>query len=319
MSKEEGKKKSKKWLVILLVIVGVVVVLLALGGSEDGTDGYSDEYSGGGSNSVDYTSEAAFPMGTCKELEGTIVVMSIAADSATTSWDFNNAQDQKTLSDISRRFGTGLKWIEQQAENYGKNVKFVYNWDEDNSLFYTAKLSEDYSTGMSNIQDQKTFVDEKLSSYATELVKKYSADGIMFVYYFNEPQNTNFVCAAAPFQGTELGMDYPIETVIVDKYVYGQEQGPATYAHEVLHLFGAPDFYTEDLDGLNYGITQEFVDYCAKEHINEIMTSTYDPYTMTIPLEEVTNDLTDLTAYYIGWIDSNEECEKFGVANSSHK
>lgn len=342
MSKEkkEGKKSKKGIIIAIVVAVLVVLLLAALSGDdtdmdyeEDYASGYDDSSYGkenediedsstGSAGSVasgrDFTSESDYPMGTCKELEGKTVVMSIAANDATTSWDFNNAADVETLASISNKVFIGLEWIKEQGKNYGKNIEFIYNWDEDNELFYTADLSADYSSGQSNLQDQKCFIDENLSSYADKLLTKYDADNILFMYYFNEPKDTGFICFATPFQGTERGMDLPYETVCVDKYVYGAEQGPATYAHEILHLFGAPDLYSVDMDGSNYGMTEEFVSYCEQNHINEIMYSTYDPYNTTIPLDKVSNELTDLTAYYLGWIDSNEECAQFGVETSAH-
>lgn len=338
------EKKSKKGLFIFIGIVLVLflVVCYLVGSGEEASDGMStsesydnfasgdDEYSNqeydnegkvGNMNvdARDLSSEEEFPMGTCSELEGKIVIMSIAADTATTTWNFDDPADMDTIGYISREVGIGLNWIEEQAKNYGKDVEFIYNWDDDAELFYTAQLQEDYSASDSNLQDQKLFIDEKLSSYANKLIDKYNADGILFMYYINLPQsNTQFQCFATPFQGTELGMDLPYETVVLSKYVFKQEQGPATYAHEILHCFGAPDLYSVDMDGTNYGMTQEFVDYCDANHKNEIMVSCYDPFTNTIPLDNVTNDLTDITAYYLGWIDSCEECEQFGVANSAH-
>lgn len=281
--------------------------------SEESDDFEEDDSSDSSTSRRDFTSEDDFPTGTCGKLEGKTVIMSIAANDATTSWDFDNSKDVEALTDMSRKVFIGLEWIKEQGQKYGKNIEFIYNWDDDDELFYTADLSADYSNGMSNLQDQKSFIDEKLSSYADKLLTKYNADNILFMIYFNEPQNTDFVCFATPFQGTERGMDLPYETVCIDNYVYGSEQGPATYAHEILHLFGAPDLYSADEDGSNRGMTQEFVDYCEKNHINEIMFSTYDPYKNTIPLDKVSNELTDLTAYFVGWIDSNEECEEFGI------
>lgn len=297
---------QKKFIAKLMAVtIAVSMMSLLAGCSDEDFEDYSDR--------IDFTSEADFPNGACDYLDGTVVVMSIAANDQTTNWDFNNQADVETLSSISQKFFTGLKWIEDQGKAYGKNIKFIYNWDDDNELFYTANLSEDYSKGQANLFDQKTFIDENLSAYASKLVKKYNADNILFAIYFNEPQDTNFICFATPFKGTERGMDYPYETVCIDKYVNDCEQGPATYAHEVLHVFGAPDLYCADEDGSNWGITQEFVDYCTEEHINDIMYSCYDPFNNYIPLEEVTNELSDITAYYLGWTDSCEECETYGL------
>ncbi len=336
MSKDGNEKKSKKGLIIGIIVAVVIIVILAaaMGGSDD-TEYTDDSYTSSESSSKasddssssmadakgskrDFTSESEFPLGTGAELDGTIVIMSIAANDANTSWDFDSQEDMATLSEMSHRFYLGLEWIKEQGQKYGKNINFVYDWDQDQDLFYTAQLSADYGDCEAHRDDQKVFIEENLSAYADKLIDRYNADGIVFLYYLNMPSDTNFICFANAFQGTELGMDYPIETMMISKWVYGAEQGPDTYAHELLHVFGAPDLYSVDMDGSNHGITQEFVDYCDQNYKNEIMVTSYDADNMTIPTDHVGSYLSDITAYFIGWIDSCEDCTEYGVANSEH-
>lgn len=48
-------------------------------------------------------------------------------------------------------------------------------------------------------------------------------------------------------------------------YIYSATQvSPAVIAHEMLHLFGAPDLYGCDLYDMNYGTTDDYVAYCEK-------------------------------------------------------
>lgn len=86
-----------------------------------------------------------------------------------------------------------------------------------------------------------------------------------------------------------------------------------------MHLFGAPGFYLPDTDGGNFGISREFVDYCDANHKNEIMFSNYDIYNNCVDFEKVTNDLTDLTAYYLGWVDECQDCIDFGMTQREEK
>jgi len=271
-------------------------------------------------SSRDLSSEDEYPHGTSDKLEGKIVVLSIFLNDNTTSWDFDSAADQETVVALSRNMSLGMDWIVEQGKNYGKNIEFIYDWDTDNELFYFLDIDCDFSTGESQIAAVKPMLDENFKEVSNKLLDKYGADNIIYALYLNESSDTNMTCHAMPFNGTELGYDMPYEPICLTNWVYGAEQGPATYAHEILHIFGAPDYYLEDVSGNNFGITQEFVDYCQNsDMINDIMCSTYDPYTNTIPKDKVTNDLSELTAYYIGWTDEAALVDEFGLGGSQHQ
>jgi len=285
--------------------------------SEETTDSYDDTVV---ATERDLSSESDYPHGTADKLEGKTVVVSIFLNDNTTSWDFDSAKDQEMVQTLSKNMKLGMDWIVEQGKRYGKEIEFIYDWDADEELFYYLDLDCDFSSGESQIAEVKTMLDENFKEVSNKLLDKYGAENIIYALYLNEDENTNMTCHAMPFYGTDYGYDMPYEPVCLTNYVYGAAQGPATYAHEILHIFGAPDYYTEDETGGVFGITQDFVEYCQNcDMVNEIMFSTYDPYTNTIPKDKVTNDLTDLTAYYVGWIDEAPLVDEFGLGSGQHQ
>lgn len=300
----EKKSKTKKSFTIILLSLLMAMLLTGCSDEEYEDDIVSDR---------DFLSEDDYPLGTAAELDGKIVVVSIFLNDNTSSWDFESPEDLETVQKLSKNVSMGLDWITACGKNYGKDIEFIYNWDNDEKLFYAIDIDCDFSDGQSNIDKVKTLIDDNFKEISNLLLDKYETENIIYAMYLNEPEDTNMVCYALPFNGTELGYDMPYEVICLTNYVYGAEQGPATYAHEMLHLFGAPDYYMVDEIGNNCGTTQEFVDYCENNMKNEIMFSTYDVYTNTIPKDKVTNDFSDLTAYFVGWLDSSDLADEFGL------
>ena len=78
----------------------------------------------------------------------------------------------------------------------------------------------------------------------------------------------------------------------------------ATFAHEILHAFGAPDLYLK-----NSRIPQEYVDYCNETKSNDIM--------FTINLgSSISVFFSDLCAYYVGLKDTCSEVDTWGLGKS---
>ena len=281
---------------------------------DDEADDYEESEDVANAGARDFLSEDDYPRGTGDTLEGKIVVLSIFLNDNTTSWDLNSEADIDTITKLSRNMGIAMDWITEQGKQYGKDIEFIYNWDDDSELFNVIDIDCDFSKDESQTPEVKMLLDENFVEVSNKLLDRYDAENIIYAMYLNEKSDTKMTCQAMPYYGTELGYNMPYEAVCLTNWVYEAEQGPATYAHEILHLFGAPDYYVADTMGENHGITQEFVDYCENSDlINEIMYSTYDPYTNTIPMDAVTNDLSDLTAYYLGWTDECSLIEEFGL------
>ena len=53
----------------------------------------------------------------------------------------------------------------------------------------------------------------------------------------------------------------------------GESESPATYAHEILHLFGAPDLYEGSSDDF---VDDALIAYVEETYPDEIMNSTYN-------------------------------------------
>ena len=86
----------------------------------------------------------------------------------------------------------------------------------------------------------------------------------------------------------------------------------------MLHTFGAIDLYMADYSYDDYNITQDFVDYIENSDGNDIMYTTYDAYTNEPHYDEITNELTDIDAYYVGWLDDSELADQWGLVDSEH-
>ena len=72
-------------------------------------------------------------------------------------------------------------------------------------------------------------------------------------------------------------------------------------AHEILHCFGAYDYYYS-----SNTIPQEYIDYLYSIDSQDIMLISYDMY-------EITLELTPTDAYYIGLTDKCEDLYEWGL------
>ncbi len=319
------KKRIYKGLAMCVTLVLMSMSMLGCGEFLDDEEYYMDEsYSDDAQNDdadsdlaytgdVNLLDDSQFPLGSCRKAEGKLVLVSIFADDASSSWDFeNNENDLQIYQNMVRQTRIGCDWLEQQAQNYGKNFEIISDFEADEELFYQAKLDAQFDDNEYHIEEVKGFIRDSLGGLGEHLLEKYDADNICYAFYFNKSADSQMSSCAYPYLGPE-NMDMPYECTLYSAHVYGEEQGPAMYAHEILHCFGAPDLYFENASIEPIYISQEFSDYCRENHLNEIMFSNYDVENQCIDNERVTNELTDMTAYYLGWVDYDEECEQFGA------
>lgn len=113
---------------------------------------------------------------------------------------------------------------------------------------------------------------------------------------------------------------YPYELACLSKFADTDRIAPSIIAHEILHLFGAPDLYCFDAIGLNYGTTPEFVEYCRENNNKDIMLSTLDSETGVALPNRITQEITDITAYYIGWLETAPDfIDEYLLVHSQHE
>ncbi len=286
---------------------------------DDDDDDWGNNYSSNGYDlpgNTDY-SQYTFGgrLGSAKEIEGTTVVVSVFLNDKRTSWNFNSSADIQSRNNALTYMKIATDWITKQCARYGTSTTFIYNWNQYPDLYFEGRVSCDMTDEDSDdpYYDQMAWIDENVDSQS--LMDKYGADDIIYMLYINTPLSNE--CVSATYNYAEDDY-YPYEVVSIYVHSDGEEEAPAAYAHEILHTYGAPDLYLVDTDGQNYGISQEFVDQMERTSSNDIMYTTYDCYTYEPYYNYISNEFSDIDAYYVGLIDDYSVVREWGFERSQH-
>lgn len=242
---------------------------------------------------------------------GRTVIVSIFGDDPNYSWNFESETDLAAIDNINNYMGIAADFIEQTVADYGKSAEFITDFQENDDLFYSVLFDDDMTDWNYTDTDVWGFIDENIDT--DSIMKKYDADNLIFFFILNTDENTEAVtCTRNWYEG----MDYPYEVV----YLYNIDSGlvncPAVYAHEILHTFGAPDLYMEDE---YFGIDGKALDYVAEKLPNEIMYTCSDIGTGEYLYDKVSNEVSGLTAYYIGLTDESKLVDELGLRESEHE
>ena len=330
----EKQKKRKKhiFLKIFLILILLFVIFIAVGnflydeyGEYDYFDEYyDDEYSDDGYYGYeDYDIEVPentnlkvsdYALGTCGEMEGTTLLVSVFLNDSGSSWD--NSASLK--NDALKYTGMATDWISKSTSSYGCNSKFLYNWNDYSDLYYEGTVDADMLDVENNPDYVDVtawrFIDENIDSKA--LLEKYNADNIGYMFYLNTPKSNKLTSCTRNFYE---GMAYPYEMCFIYMFCEDEKEAPAGIAHEILHTFGAPDLYRADTDGDNYGVSKILVKELERTQSNDIMFTTYDAYTNKAYYDHISNDFTDVDAYYVGIIDSCDFVTEWNLKPSQHR
>ena len=222
-------------------------------------------------------------LGSAGSLRGTTVLVSIYADDAGTSWDFD--RDAGAVEQTLNRLSLAAGWLTEQAALYGAEAEFVCDWSRYDDLRYTAHFEDTLVRRDGSMYvTQEEYILQNIDSAA--LKEKYHADNIVYFFFFNTAYSN-------PVNPWSLGYssDASYHTEFTNLYVkFGgfYEAPPATYAHELLHAFGAHDLYYA-----SRFISQDYVDFCKASGSDDIM--------FTVNSEEyISSTFTELDAYYTG-------------------
>jgi len=246
------------------------------------------------------------PRGSAIILDGKTVVVSIFANDYISEWDFTDENDIKTRENILSDLGVALDYITTESRKWDKNAEFVYDWNENPDLYAERNVpTEGAYMHYSAAHYMRKIISVTFDYY--ELLEKYDATNVIYMYYYNTPiEETELDATAFANDYSEFSYEYcgfPL-------YIYGKPLTPSIYAHEILHLFGAPDYYSAM--EFTHSITPEYVEYCAEHHPTEIM------FKSRCEDETITSELAEITAYYVGWTDKSSEVEQFGLGLSKH-
>ena len=252
---------------------------------------------------IKYNSPYDGGQGSAGSLCGRTIIISIFTDDAETSWNESAEEDNEMIYDSLDNLRISTDYLTEQAARYSADAEFIWDWELYPDLRYNAAFEESLVTEYGDMYNvQKDWVEQNIDTET--LRNSYCADNVLYLFFFN----TDFTNQVNPwYLGYSCSPDYYIEFCNIyvrfgDYFV----TKPATYAHEMMHCFGAHDLYYA-----NEFIPQKYVDYLGNNYSNDIMYTVYDS-------KEITNEFSDLDAYYVGLIDHCEEVEKWHLAKSEH-
>lgn len=263
-------------------------------------------------NSKYYNPDTGYSyIGSAGALDGKTAVVSVFVNNGKYSWDFSNSNDKKKADTTRGYIKIATEWITEQSRQWGRDAQFIYDWSKYSELIYQATLDSDYY----NFDDYANWyseswewVDKNIKSL--DIKKKYDADNIVYLFFFDSPLDNTQKNSA---RGYYKNIPYPYE---VAWFHYGRNDyvtQPSAIAHEILHLFGAPDLYIPN----NNLITQEFADYMNEKKPNDIMHTIYEDG-WKYRYDTITNEITEITAYYLGWTDSSSYVKEWKLGTSEH-
>lgn len=208
------------------------------------------------------------------------------------------ARSQETLA-------TAADWIGEQAGEYNVSPTLYYGED----LLSVIDYAPGFVGGEESDEGQQFYddMDEVCGSLRTnELAETYGTSNIGFLVFL-------------PVSGCSFTMVHYLEDggyyfneyccLYKDNVFFEPEtfDGPAVYAHEILHLFGAPDLYSGSNDLF---VSEELVDYVADTWPEEIMYDTYAP-DGSLEYGTIHKEIGHLTAYRLGLCDAFPGMDRF--------
>lgn len=230
---------------------------------------------------------SSYKLGSAKCLEGKNLIYSMFVDTPDAEW--TQEEKQQVLENLK----IAEEYIEASAKEYRKKVDLVVDFEENPDLtgrariFFSVKDGEDYEEQMD--REIARWLDKRVSY--ENLMQEYKAKGIAMIVFVNHTGSPYAICYD--------GIDNPQESLVMFA-----DEVPATYAHEILHLFGAHDLY-EDAE-----YTEEVCGYIQKAYPLEIMYTIKDSRGKQNK-SEIENIISPVTAYHLGWLNYTEEIDVF--------
>lgn len=210
---------------------------------------------------------------------------------------------EEARTDALARVDTALDWLAQQGSSYGVKT-LLYHADGGYYTLHNAVSGGEQSEESDALLEELDTLSARIDT--ADLQAKYSATNIGMLYFL-PVGGTSF----AMVHYADSGEKYYYEYACLYRYdAYSPDaepENPATYAHEILHLFGAPDLYEGSTDAF---VDEALLHYIARRYPNDIMHSTYDA-DGTSRLQDITQTISPLTAYCVGLTDTCPELDLF--------
>lgn len=242
------------------------------------------------------------PTGSAKYLDGDSLLVTIYLEDSSSSWtsdDINRVEENTAIA---------CKYLVEQGRKYGKEVNLIYDVDYYHDLEYHMTYDSINYSNMSE-DDRRSKLVNAIYDYirndidTKSLMEKYHVNSIGYMVFVDGEAES---CNAYSYYTMYKGYYYEEFCIINLRWSSGSDVEPSTYAHELLHLFGAKDLYhTSEITG----IYKDFVLYAEEKYGNDIMLGGFSSgrqYSRSI-----NSDITKLTAYFLGWQSYISELETY--------
>ena len=237
-----------------------------------------------------------YDVGSCRQLEGSPYVLFLFLDDDVSSWS-----EEGVLSYLDRLCMPALEYMEDYAHHYGAQLDFRYGYyatygHPDRPVKYNGVIDTfNEGTTSKDILDQaaralgfdsKEHMHERLMDYSGQ-------DQIAYVVMLNKGGRSYSHCyARGASRAADSGAkDYMLEySVIYTGFTdTSYDSASDTVCHEMLHLFGAEDYYyPESRENLARQVYPKDIMLCAMSDLQYF-------------------ELGEFTAHCIGWVDEAPE------------
>ncbi|SFG59349.1 hypothetical protein SAMN04487761_1291 [Lachnospiraceae bacterium C7] len=251
-----------------------------------------------------------FVHGSAETPEGTTIVISLFASDTRYSWNRSCKKDRVSIHNINKYLGIAGDYLEDITKEYGKKANFITDFEKNKDLAYFTQFSIDLEdNGSGKDESIWNFIDANID--VNGLMAKYKADNVVFLTCMNTDENSQAVtCTRNWYEG----MPSPYEIVYMYNVDYQEVNPPAVYAHEILHTFGAPDLYAKSTE-LNF--SDEFMNYVRTSMGNDLMYTCSDKPTGSYLYDSITNEVSELDAYYCGLTNDSSVVRQFGLGTAT--
>lgn len=274
------------------------------GGRQDGQDSWgTDPWQDW--NAAQGTTAEQRRYGSAALLAWPSVLVSVYLDEANgASWD------EESIADSRETLAVAVDWIEDQCALYSTSPHIAYDdGTEDSGLFYHLTYNGSFLGGTESNESDDFYTaayDICARLDTDQLHQKYGTSNVGFLLFLP--------VAGASFtivHYMEDDTDYYHEFSCLyrsDAFTSPDAaETPAVYAHEILHMFGAPDLYEGSTD---YYVTPELTAYVEDTWPDEIMLDTYGPGG-SLMYGGIEKQIGPLTAYRLGLCTEFEGMDRF--------
>ncbi len=225
-----------------------------------------------------------YNLGTCTTLRGNVSVILFYLD------DFESAWTEEEINCFTKNeIEPGLLFLEQEAKKYGIELDLTVEKSYSSIYYDDEVITSIKKTGLASIDVLKQAALQTGYSSSANMIEEfrsnYKTEEIVCFTIFNK---NGTAYAINPKRDSDIKIDE--HCIVFARDLNSAKNGPegsqaSVIAHEMLHLYGAEDFYSSSsrkkLANIHYP--------------KDIMLS--QSYNID------TNTIDDATAFYIGWTD----------------